>query len=168
MPSQLKKLRLLLFEECNRNCSGCCNKDWDLKSLPIITDFHGYDEILLTGGEPMLMPFFVIREAKKIKQKSPTSKIYLYTAKIDQPIAILAFLNYIDGITLTLHHQSDIKDLIILNEILPDNLNKSFRLNVFKKIKLPQKIKPFWKIKNEIKWIKDCPLPKHEIFGRLK
>ena len=26
-------LRLLLWEECNRTCQGCCNKDWDLSSL---------------------------------------------------------------------------------------------------------------------------------------
>ena len=24
-----EKLRLLLFEECDRDCPGCCNRDWD-------------------------------------------------------------------------------------------------------------------------------------------
>lgn len=46
----MKKLRLLLHEECNRNCKGCCNKDWDLNALEIEDDFTDYDEILITGG----------------------------------------------------------------------------------------------------------------------
>ena len=40
-----KKLRLLLFTNCNRGCEGCCNLDWDLASLPIVDDFSQYDEI---------------------------------------------------------------------------------------------------------------------------
>jgi len=31
----MKKLRLLLFPDCNRNCAGCCNNDWDLDLLPM-------------------------------------------------------------------------------------------------------------------------------------
>ena len=34
-----EKLRLLLFEECDRDCPGCCNRDWDLRSLPVCRDF---------------------------------------------------------------------------------------------------------------------------------
>ena len=47
-----KTLRLLLFEDCNRNCKKCCNKQWDLKLLPEVGSFKDWDEIILTGGEP--------------------------------------------------------------------------------------------------------------------
>lgn len=36
-----EKLRLLLFEECDRDCPGCCNRDWDLRSFPVCRDFIG-------------------------------------------------------------------------------------------------------------------------------
>jgi molybdenum cofactor biosynthesis enzyme MoaA len=52
----VKKLRLLVTERCARSCSGCCNHDWDLAALPTCESYAGYDEVLLTGGEPMLYP----------------------------------------------------------------------------------------------------------------
>ncbi len=42
-----KKLRLLLFEECTRSCPGCCNRDWDLQSLPVCRDYSPYQLIML-------------------------------------------------------------------------------------------------------------------------
>ena len=48
------KLRLLLLDDCNRNCPGCCNRDWDLQALPLCQDYTPYRLIMLTGGEPML------------------------------------------------------------------------------------------------------------------
>lgn len=43
----MSKLRLLLWEECNRTCAGCCNKDWNLSELPVCFDYSGYDLILI-------------------------------------------------------------------------------------------------------------------------
>ena len=45
------KLRLVLFEACDRCCPGCCNHDWDLKNLPVCTDYTPYEMIMLTGGQ---------------------------------------------------------------------------------------------------------------------
>lgn len=77
-----KKLRLLLFEKCNRNCKGCCNKQWDLSKLPIENDFTGYKLIILTGGEPLLEPDLVKNVIRMIRNKTD-AKIILYTAKIN-------------------------------------------------------------------------------------
>jgi molybdenum cofactor biosynthesis enzyme MoaA len=44
----MKKLRLLVTSECNRSCSGCCNKEWDLDKLPVCESYKDYDEIYLT------------------------------------------------------------------------------------------------------------------------
>jgi len=48
----MKKLRFLLWEDCNKQCSGCCNKQFDLDNLLKVssTEFQSYDEIELTGG----------------------------------------------------------------------------------------------------------------------
>ena len=39
------KLRLILFEKCNRNCAGCCNKDANIPTLPVIDNYSYYDLI---------------------------------------------------------------------------------------------------------------------------
>ena len=162
----MNKLRLLLFEKCDRNCEGCCNKDWDLNALPTITDFWEYDEVLLTGGEPLLEPFRVISIAKRIKAQAPRAKIVLYTAKIDNWKDVLCVLHYVDGLTVTLHDQSDVYAFQFLNSILKGlKHSKSLRLNIFKNIDVGVSL-GMWKVKDDISWIKDCPLPKDETFGK--
>ena len=160
-----KKLRLVLFERCNRNCDGCCNKDWDLKSLPVETNFTGYHEVLLTGGEPMLRPMLVIHVAKLIRKKQPDTRIYLYTAKTDPWAELLAVLHYIDGLCVTLHDQSDVDPFLSFSRILGDvALTKSLRLNVFSGVKIHKL--SLWKTKR-VQWIKNCPLPKGEVLKRF-
>jgi organic radical activating enzyme len=170
-----KSLRLLLFEECNRDCPGCCNKDWDLNSLESETSYEDYDEIILTGGEPMLRPGFVIDVVEELRRKTD-AKIYMYTAKVDRLISILAVLKILDGITVTLHTKKDINSFKRFNECLDyhrekgfdDYINKSFRLNVFKGIDISDIDTSAWKVKSGIKWIKNCPLPANEVFKKYR
>jgi hypothetical protein len=160
-------LRLLLTKDCNRSCIGCCNKDWDLDSLPICEDFFGYDEIILTGGEPLLYPMRIFNTISDIRlyNKCP---IYLYTAKLDDVYLVYYLINFLDGITVTLHEKEDIVnfnklDKLLVNQHIP--FNKSFRLNVFKEVGEVKPIIPgIWQIKDNIEWIKDCPLPTNEVF----
>lgn len=162
----MKQLRLLLFENCNRNCKGCCNKDWDLKNLPIVKSFAEYNTIMLTGGEPMLNPNLIVQTCKKIIKES-LANIYLYTAKVNNINDVLFVLPYLDGLTVTLHEQKDVSPFLILDSLLEHyQQNISLRVNIFKNVKLPY-TKSKWKIKDHIEWIKDCPLPENEIFMRL-
>jgi len=162
----MKKLRLLLFEDCNRDCDGCCNKDWDLEHLPIENDFSGYDEILLTGGEPMLDWRYVMKVAHKIKAESD-AKIYVYTAKVDVLCDVIIVLDYVDGITVTIHDYIDIPPFLALNGYLRCNFRKgkSFRLNIFRGIDFKYD-EGIWVVKDNIDWIKDCPLPDNETLAR--
>ena len=98
-----EKLRLLLFEECDRDCPGCCNRDWDLRSLPVCRDFTPYQGIMLTGGEPMLHPE-IIREAVAEIRAQTQAPIYLYTARTQGLDYLMPIL---DGVTLTLHDPRD-------------------------------------------------------------
>jgi hypothetical protein len=157
------KLRLLLFPECNRKCRGCCNKDWELNELPICKSFAGYSEIFLTGGEPMLNPALVKEVATKIRQQNPSARIILYTAKSDVPNALIDVLNYVDGVTLTLHVRKDIETFRIFNELLGNHRNgKSLRLNVFSNVALKDIDTTGWSVKSGITWIKNAPLPQGE------
>ena len=170
----MKKMRLLLFEKCNRKCSGCCNNDWNLKTLSKVklmsNEYERFDEILLTGGEPMLDHRLVINVAKCIRNLSK-AKIYMYTAKVDDCEAILFVLCFIDGITLTLHNQSDVEHFLKLDELIYKYLHNksgwSFRVNIFKGVFFTQDLFLDWKIKGNIEWIKNCPLPPDEVFVRL-
>lgn len=80
-----KKLRLLVTKECHNNCPKCCNKLYDLDSIPIIDRFD-YDEVCITGGEPMLDLPKVVKIAEMFKTAATVLgkevKVYLYTARI--------------------------------------------------------------------------------------
>jgi len=158
------KLRLLLFEKCNRNCPGCCNKDWNLKDLPIVESYKKYDEILLTGGEPLLNPVLIGQTVQDIKNQNRNAKIFLYTAKVDELNDITYVMRWVDGVTITLHDQSDVKPFKEFNNFIqllksyPDLF--SLRLNIFKGIDVSDVDLSLWKVKKDKEWIKDCPLPK--------
>jgi organic radical activating enzyme len=134
----MKILRLLVTKECNRNCKGCCNKDWDLDNLPIVNHYN-YEEIILTGGEPLLYLDEVTDLIREIRKKSK-AKIYLYTAFVENEYdSIFNILNCVDGITLTLHTQKDILPFEKLDKKMQQILEpwtKSLRLNVFKGIEV--------------------------------
>lgn len=86
-----KKLRLLVTTSCPNKCPMCCNNSWDFSKLPVV-DRGNYDEIMITGGEPLL---FV--------QGSNPSKIYLYMA--DCSYNMINTMTYLDGVVLTPHNK---------------------------------------------------------------
>ncbi len=166
----MKTLRLLVTKQCGKGCEGCCNKDWDLDSLPVVEHFN-YDEILITGGEPYSMisskKVTSLMDYLKYVDIYPKRKIYLYTA---ESWALIHWWKYFDGFTLTLHHDTDIKDFLrVGKEISALQESKSLRLNIFKGINLPKGLDlSKWVVKENIEWIKDCPLPENEVFMRLQ
>jgi organic radical activating enzyme len=169
----MKKLRLIIFEDCNRACPGCCNKDWDIQALPIcdLKDLVYYDEVMITGGEPMLDPDLVMKVMFKCR---PDTKVILYTAKVDEPEKLIHFMDHLSGVTLTLHDQDDVEPFIEFSKkLFASHVNVSqisLRLNVFKGIEFPiysSTILNRWAIKSDMEWIKDCPLPNEEVLMRL-
>jgi hypothetical protein len=160
-----------MFEACNRNCEGCCNKDWDLAGLPECQGYAGYSLIMLTGGEPMLRPFLVRSTIKDIRKQNPDAKVYMYTAKLDDIPELLSILDVLDGLCVTLHEQGDVEPFRTLNYILlaqtGRRAGKSLRLNVFRPVDVGDTDTSAWKVKDDITWIKDCPLPTDEVLMRL-
>lgn len=168
----MKKLRLLLTKDCDRSCKGCCNKDWDLEALETVTaqELGNYDEILVTGGEPLLYPQLLLKELARIRAFSLGAKLIVYTAKTDNIGLFVAVNHIVDGMTLTLHTQ---KDVAKLQEILDYNtrtnqkLGGSLRINIFKNIDYSSLDLNGWIIKDNMVWIKDCPLPENEVFKKI-
>ena len=164
MEKEKKSLRLLLFTDCNRSCPLCCTKQWDLSELEVEKDFASYEEIILTGGEPLLKPLFVHKVIRKIRQQT-NKPIYLYTAMAS--ITLTGILNKIQGLTFTLHDQRDVEPFWMIKDTLEQE-GKSLQLNVFEGINLSDMELSRWNVKKEIKWLKDCPLPENEVFKRFE
>jgi pyruvate-formate lyase-activating enzyme len=168
----MKKIRLLLWEKCNRSCDGCCNKGFDLVNLTnaTIDDIRDCDEIYLTGGEPMLYPDVVLSYIRFIREASPKTKICVYTADVSNIEMSKVILEETDGMTVTLHKTEDIFSFVEFALTVMDiTKNRSCRLNVFKNVNFDLVPKFLgWKVKQNIEWIPDCPLPKDEVFLKAK
>jgi hypothetical protein len=165
----MSKLRLVMFEACNRDCAGCCNNDWDLNGLDVCDGFEGYDMIMLTGGEPMLKPMMIMQICNEIRESGSAADIILYTAKSRRTLDLIAMLLWVDGITLTLHEQYDVDAFIQLQRGMSglDVSKYQLRLNVFSNVYIEGVDTTGWKVKDGIEWIKDCPLPEGEVIQRL-
>lgn len=164
-----KKLRLLITAECPNKCPLCCNNRFDLEKIPVVDSFDGYEEIMITGGEPLLFPKEVGFLAMYIKLRTK-AKVYIYTANFNiKTFSLLSLV--VDGFVYTPHSQKDVDDFIRLNDFVlstPVSEHRSLRLNIF-----PEVEKFFhdvdlhcWKVK-KMEWIKDCPVPEGEDFRRL-
>ena len=181
----MKTLRLLLWEECNRNCSQCQNKNWDLSKLPVCRDYSGYDQILLTGGEPMLHPNIVLEVVKRIREHNTEAKIFMYTANVVEDYReqheFVSLLQTIDGATVTCHTPEEVIELSWMVKLFQERLykGKSLKANLFPKAVIceeePQKLldaiktiedNPNWNVKYK-SWVTKKHLPKDEEFMRL-
>lgn len=169
------KLRLLITTQCPNNCPLCCNKSWDFSTLPVVERWN-YDQIMLTGGEPLLFTQKVYELVKSLRMiteaQGLSPKIFIYTSIADR-MKFFDVLKVVDGVVLTPHSIHDVREFSETNYFLTQNRKlsegKSLRLNLFDDI---QKIIPssmdlsIWQIKHMV-WIKDCPVPEGEDFRRI-
>lgn len=165
-----EKLRLVFTTVCLRECEGCCNKDYDLEALPVCTDFRGYDKILITGGEPMLFPYTLLKLVDEIRDQNPKCKIIVYTAEVGDSTGAMAVLRAVDGMTVTVHSQNDWFWFVRFDMNLDCDLKmrKSLRLNIFEGVDTKSYDTTHWQPKRHIKWVKSCPLPDGEVLMRTK
>jgi hypothetical protein len=174
-----KKLRLLITKECPHNCEGCCNKDWNLKKLPVVKHYN-YDEVFITGGEP-LNPYSTWSKTELLLDYlhyidiNPKRKLYIYTTNTNSH----KILWKCDGVTLTLHDQESADEFLSEGYhsfkgtagLIKHNQKRivSLRLNIFKGIDIPEDVDlSIWNVKRDIVWIENCPLPEDEFFMRTK
>ena len=168
----MKTARVIITYDCNRNCIGCCNKNWKHdKPIHLFSteQLKKFDQLIITGGEPLLNPKR-LHELLRAFHLFPSGtygfidNIVLYTADSLNLLHIFDDIApYFSGLTLTLHEQEDVESFYILNDFLSQKVtNISFRLNIFSNIVFTSPIDlSIWKIKY-IDWIKDCPLLNNE------
>ena len=129
---------------------------------------------MLTGGEPLLNPDNVINIIKYIRGVKSNQKIYLYTAKSDDWVEFIRVARELNGLTLTLHEPKDYMSFVMLDRLMYEDPgaweSKSFRLHVFAEVNEfveSDSLCCDWQVRNNMEWIKHCPLPKGEVFKRL-
>lgn len=174
-----RKLRLLVTTMCHNSCPKCCNKQYDMSKVPVLDRFD-YDEVCITGGEPMLNPPRVRRTATMFKLAANAMgkdvKVYLYTARMDPAnlFNMVVTRSVLDGVVVTPHSADDIKEFKYLNRRLnEEDLMKlpnlcSLRLNLFSDVKeqLRGENLSYWKVK-DMEWLDECPVPEGEDFRKI-
>ena len=107
-------LHLVTTKECIRNCKHCCNRQYNLDTqVPTVTEeeLKTVEEVLLTGGEPVL--FSEVNEiAKTLKNTySNIKKVYVYANAIELALARtsrkITSLDFIDGFTISIKNNFD-------------------------------------------------------------
>ena len=167
-----KKLRLLITPDCNRNCPQCCNKNFDLDALPQIAqadEFKKYDEIALTGGEPLLV-YDKLRETIMYLREygDYQGPLHLYTAMPGHEHIVE--LAKITNLIITIHDKNamiDMLDAWTLLEKIPIR---------YMRVKLAPAVHQYYAMMDNLlygcdvecfDWIEDCPLPGGEDFMRI-
>ena len=112
----------------------------------------------------MLYPELIRETVKRIRAETD-APIVMYTAWRESAEDLVSILEVLNGITLTLHTRKDTAPFERLAPMVP--AGKSLRLNVFHGVSVGSADVSAWKVKKEIRWIKDCPLPNDEVFMRL-
>ena len=65
-----KTARVIVTLACNRKCPGCCNETiGKVASIGDISVLSDYEEVVITGGEPMLNPDSLLRFIKALKKQ---------------------------------------------------------------------------------------------------
>jgi len=175
--SRNKKLRLLVTTKCPHHCPLCCNNSWNFDELPRVNRWN-YQQIMITGGEPLIHPVRVQLLAHTIRSiadmQGTNPEIFLYTSICDRRLDRI--LDSVSGIVLTPHDKDDVEKFLKTNNRFLEMKRVgywstiSLRLNLFKDIKemLPAETDlSLWKIK-DMEWIKDCPVPEGEDFRRIE
>jgi len=157
--TQKKFARVVMSFKCNRKCKGCCNQIMDFDHiLAKVEEIKDYEEVFVTGGEPMLYPDRLI-QVIDILRSNGNKKIFLYTAWPHPKKKFLEVMKHLDGVTLTLHAALD---RMLFYDNGYDKMKfpgKDMRLKVFS-------VKKFgdmgdWDVRST-KWITDCPMPPDE------
>lgn len=75
-------IHLMLNTNCDNHCMLCCNDQYDLSSVPVVTvkELDNAKTVLLTGGEPFKIPYFADFVQNLRGQYKNIENLYVYTS----------------------------------------------------------------------------------------
>lgn len=165
--------RVIVTYDCPRNCPNCCNEH--IGNVPAVKfeDLLKYKELVITGGEPMMIGARVVEMIHRLRQSGYKGRIWLYTAELNtKRWADKAILREVDGFTYTFHYEYSPRDITLLNrltdylgEIDTSKMNNRLLIDsrlssesFWTELKLDN-----WKSAKLLVWKDDkCPLPGNE------
>ena len=175
----MKIARLLITKACQRSCSYCCNEqEGALDTMQDITvaGLQGYDQVLITGGEPMLYPQRIKALVKALRLQNPKVTIYLYSAYY-RAAHTPQIMDMVDGIHFTLHEGTSTREISEFIQFqtciqmfrLRGMHHKSYRLYIVPSVELLIPIRPaLWSRIESFPFKEQCPLPQGEELFLLK
>ena len=107
----VKNIHLMVTSLCYRNCPYCCNKQYDLSTIPQVSkeELHRAENIFLTGGEP-----FIFSQPNQIASYLKENywnikKVIVYTNAFELHHYLLCggSLEFIDGLTISIKEYVD-------------------------------------------------------------
>jgi hypothetical protein len=122
-----------------------------------LSALDGYDEIMVTGGEPTAVPEHTARVVYILRKRNPTAKIYLYSARYTDLIKSL--LPLLDGVHYTVHSMAvgslDLSRFERMQSLARQHCHeKSFRLYIHPSVDCSVPIVPTSWTRVEVKpWI---------------
>ncbi len=113
-----KTARVIVTYKCNRSCPGCCNVHGNaIRKIGSINELLEYEEVVITGGEPMLLGWKLLDFIRKLRRIGFSGKIYMYSAWWSKKIHDIHILQCVDGITYTLHSEMNDDDISRYKEL---------------------------------------------------
>lgn len=110
------KARVIITMDCPRNCKYCCNKYNSIirqaKRIESVTFLSDYDQVYVTGGEPMYQPGRLIGILQQLAKQQ--SEVFLYTALFKPEMATI--LPLVKGVHFSLHAPVSNDDIAGFNE----------------------------------------------------
>jgi organic radical activating enzyme len=96
--------QIICTYKCEKQCRGCVNTLHTEMHVPPIglADLGRFDEIILTGGEPLLYPGKLI----DLTDHLSGARLVLYTSAPSYP-QLFAVSRFFTGVTITLHDNED-------------------------------------------------------------
>jgi len=172
----MKSLRLLVTKKCLLHCKYCSNQYIQPVIIFNFECLNMYDNIIITGGEPLLFPESLLKLIHNIRSVNFNIPIYLYTSIFNPSTANKNILTLLSGITFTVHNRICFYEFLDLKKYLdevplfysPSPYYK--RLHIFTDFgELTEANLYGWNVRF-VTWKKDfeCKLPEHEQFMRLK
>jgi hypothetical protein len=142
-----------------------------VRKIEDIRELLGFEEIILTGGEPTLLGLMLNGFVYSLKDLGYKGKIFLYTATVDiYSPSIMRLLRDIDGITYTIHAEANDGDIKLLKSLsslsILGYVNFSSRLiidsRVFEKYDLSNINLNNWDVIRKLQWKDYCPPAENE------
>ena len=122
--------KVLVTRKCNKHCKGCKRNSRDIP-LVMYEDIKKFDEIVITGGEPMLISERCVELVHRLRFQGYTGKIYLDfsdASKVGRYWGADMIIDEVDGIIFSLHYnakkdklKNDLRSLRKLDKYLKEH-----------------------------------------------